>query len=40
MPLKNSVDIKYDFDLELYGDGTAAEKIVDFLAQGGFFESK
>ena len=28
---KNNVETNYDFNLELYGDGKAGEKIVDFL---------
>jgi UDP-GlcNAc3NAcA epimerase len=30
---KNNVETNYDFNLELYGDGKAGGKIVDFLIQ-------
>jgi UDP-GlcNAc3NAcA epimerase len=33
---KNSAATKYEFGVELYGDGNAGEKIVRFLLQSGF----
>ncbi|CAB1078443.1 UDP-2,3-diacetamido-2,3-dideoxy-D-glucuronic acid 2-epimerase (EC, partial [Olavius algarvensis Delta 1 endosymbiont] len=35
---KNSFDSNKDFDLDLYGDGTAGKKIIEFLIQIGRFE--
>ena len=37
---KNCFDSKHDFDLALYGDGTAGTKIVEFLVQSVSIENK